>query len=95
MELKKGTIFKNLWAGYETYFVYQGTIKGKNHTPDKSYGYGITFFRGKWEIRKCDYLPQDLKNDREHFPIVGYVNIEDILTSAIFNAIQDGGKTDG
>lgn len=88
--LKKGTIFKNLWASHETYFVYQGTIKGKGHNADKAYGYGITYIDidGKWYGSKTSYLPTDLKNDREHYPIVGYIDLASHVKEAILNAIQ-------
>lgn len=41
--MKKGTIFRNLWAGHETYFVYQGSIPARGMRSATSYGYKLCF----------------------------------------------------
>lgn len=73
-------IYKNLWAGYDSYFV---------HTNSNSkYAYGITVHngRGQWEVSKSmKYYVSDIKNDREHFPIVGEINLHKILIEAVLN----------
>lgn len=52
--MKKGTIYRNLWAGHETYFVYQGSIPARGMRPATSYGYKLML-----------YEPEPPKEERE------------------------------
>ena len=89
--MKKGTIFRNLWAGHETYFVYQGSLPPKGNQPAMSHGYGLMLHSdGKWEVDRSTYYTRDLKNDREHFPIVGYIDMDKVMTDAILSAVGRG-----
>ncbi len=75
-------IYKNLWAGYPTWFIKTGA--------NGQYATGIDIcdtreIDGKWRIRLngAMYYARDLKNDTEHFPIVGHIDIESMLIDAI------------
>lgn len=84
--MKKGTIFANLWAGHETYFVYQGAVGGRKRGPDLSWGYKLVFFENKWHLKKASFYTQDLR-DAEHFPVVGHIDIDALLKQSILEAI--------
>ena len=85
------TVHKNLWAGYPTWFIRTGT-SGQYAT-----GISVTDTRevdGQWRIRlNSKYYKKDLKKDKEHFPIVGSIDIHGILIDAI--QILEGGGEDG
>lgn len=84
--MKKGTIYKNLWAGYETYFVAQ-KIGGRTPTV---YGWKIMRVDDKWKLSEGRFYLYDLNNDREHFPIVGSADIEQAIMQAILSGIGEG-----
>lgn len=86
--MKKGTIFRNLWAGHETYFLYRGSLPAKRFHPRTSYGYGLVRVPDGWIINfNVSYYTSDLENDREHFPVVGQVDMDKVMTEAILSAI--------
>lgn len=87
--MKKGTIFRNLWAGYETYFVYQSSVWSYKNEPPKVQGYGMAFVNGKWKVKKAQYYTRDLQNDTEHFPVVGHIDVDKVLIDAILAAIGE------
>lgn len=81
-------IYKNLWAGYETYFVLMRQDKRY------AYGCGITCIDGKWKFMpSMTFYLQDLKTDTEHFPVVGKINLTQIVRRSIMEAVgvKDGG----
>ena len=85
--IKRGTIFRNLWAGYETYFVYlrQTTIERERC------GDGIIiadYKRNGWEMRRGQHYKSDLETDKEHYPVVGHIDVDRLLTDAIITEIQ-------
>ena len=89
--VKAMKIYKNLWAGYETYFVLM--------RQDKMYAYGceIVFIEGKWRFRpNVTYYLLDLKSDPEHFPVVGKINLTQIVRRSIMEAVgvKDGGQNE-
>lgn len=77
--MKHGTIVRNLWQpGHDSFLVYMG-VSGR-------YARVIWLFDGKLEgIHR--FYKSDILNDREHFPVVGYVNYEKVLTDAIKNGV--------
>ena len=86
--IKKGMIFKNLWAGLETYFCYQR----RDH---EMYAYGYSVIRdeyGIWRTRKSKYYWSDIRDDREHFPIVGIADVDRAITESIVVQIPDTGE---
>ena len=90
--MKKGTILKNLWAGHETYFVYMGfpvrTGKGESKATG---GYGLVNLGDGWKFERAEYYIHDLK-DTEHFPVVGYVDINRAMADVILQAISMGAE---
>lgn len=87
--MKKGTILKNLWAGYESYFVYMGwPAHSYKNEAKKTAGYSLINIAGKWKFEKAQYYCQHL-NDREHFPIVGYIDINSTFADCILKAISE------
>ena len=87
--IKKGTVFKNTWAGTETYFMYQ-RASGR-------YAVGIGVYKdpkhGGWTHKQgCKYYLSDLKNDREHFPVVGIAPVKEMkeLQLQMLDAVIEG-----
>ena len=77
------TIHKNLWAGYESYFVRMGT-SGRYAT-----GIGVANVDGDWRVNfNAKYYESDLRHDKEHFPIVVSVDIKTVVTYAVLRAIK-------
>lgn len=77
------TIYKNLWAGYEAYFVHMGN-SGRYTT-------GIKVFKidGEWYVDfNTRFYASDLKYDREHFPVVGRVDIKKVIKEAVMKEIE-------
>ena len=80
--MRRGTIIKNLWAGYETYFNFQGVANVFAH------GFIITNIDGKWNVRKGCFYWSDIRDDREHFPIVGHADVDEAIIKAILEGIK-------
>lgn len=90
--MKKGTILKNLWAGHETYFVYMGFPVQTGKCKSKATGgYGLVKLDSGWKFKRVTYYVQDLK-DTEHFPVVGYIDINRVMADVILQAISMGAE---
>ena len=88
--MKKGTILQNLWAGHKTYFVYMGfPVRAGKAEAKATGGYEISFVNGDWVFGKAQYYIHTL-NDREHFPVVGYIDFQKMCIDGILNAIESG-----
>lgn len=86
--MKKGTIFKNLWAGHETYFVYMGfPVRTGRLEAAKVGGYRLVNVDGKWKFERSTMYRHDLK-DEEHFPIVGHIDFAKMCIDGILKAIE-------
>ena len=89
--MRIGDIYKNLWAGYESYFVYTGeraSSKGCSFNDTK--GYTITKLGGEWQLKRGIYSKQ-LLTDKVHFPIVGHIDLdeaEDEFVEKILKGIE-------
>lgn len=77
-------IYKNLWAGHETYFIKCGQDK------IFAYGYGLVLTGNKWDLHKANYYLSSLREDREHYPVVGNINLKKIVTEEILSTIREG-----
>ena len=79
--MSKGTIYQNLWAGYTCYFVFQ-VCNGQ-------YAYGLSIHNAykKWKVQKSTFYVRDIRDDREHFPIVGHINIDELIIGAILKEV--------
>lgn len=88
--MKKGTIYRNLWAGHETYFVYQGAVPTRGVSSRQSWGWGLVRLDDRWKLSRGNYYTRDLENDREHFPVAGHVDMDKVMVDAILSAIGRG-----
>ena len=77
----RNKIYKNLWAGYETYLI--KTSSNNKHTN----GYLLVNIDGKWILDKGVFYTQDLKYDKEHFQVVGEVDLDKVIINGVLNAI--------
>lgn len=85
--MKKGTILRNLWAGYETYFVYMNfPARSYKNESKKTGGYNLVNVCGTWKLSRGVYYTCDIK-DAEHFPVVGCIDFDRILIDGILNSI--------
>lgn len=85
--MKRGTILKNLWAGHETYFVYMGfPVRSGIVEAKKTGGYKLTNVGGKWIFERTCHYCHSLR-DQEHFPVVGFVDLEKACIAATLKAI--------
>ena len=90
--MKKGTILKNLWAGHETYFVYMGfPVRTGKCEAKATGGYGLVKLDNGWKFEIAVYYVQSLK-DTEHFPVVGYIDINRAMADVILQAISMGAE---
>ncbi len=86
-------IYQNKWSGLKRYFIKIFEVSVGRRRLGK--GISIILYPGnKWRISWEYYDPYDLKNDSEHFPVVGNINLKKLLIEAILNAVgeRDGGK---
>ena len=89
--MKKGTILKNTWAGYETYFVYMGfPVRTGKYEAKATGGYSLVNLGDRWKFERAEYYIQDLKTER--FPVVGYVDINRAMADVILQAISMGAE---
>lgn len=73
-------IYKNLWAGYDCYFVPTHTDKSKAR------GYRVHNAYGKWKVDKA-WFAKETVEDAEHFPKVGEIDLNKII---IENVLKEG-----
>lgn len=80
-EIKRWTVYHNLWAGYDAYFIVERT--------DSRYASGYLFHNAKrkWEVKRAKFYRQDLEYDPTHFPIVGKINLYALVTSALVDLL--------
>lgn len=85
--MRKGTIIKNLWAGNETYFIYMGfPVRTGKMEARKVGGYSLSSANDEWKFRRACYYVNSLK-DSEHFPVVGYIDLEETCIRETLKAI--------
>lgn len=81
--MKRGTIVRNMYQpGRESLLVYRGT-SGR-------YAKVIWVFEGKVLVGHKFYK-SDILSDREHFPIVGYVDVDKLIRDAVREAVKANG----
>lgn len=69
--MKHGTILRNMWQpSHESLLIYQG-VSG-------DYAKVIWIIDGKVHHEERFYK-RDILNDREHYPIVGYVDLDKVI----------------
>ena len=81
-------VYKNPYVSRESYFVKTGKARTGKAEASASSGYCIEFLSGKWDVRKCTYYDDSLKNE---FLIVGENNrsIESVINRAVLDAVLD------
>ena len=84
--MEKGTIFKNNYAHYETYFIYQSTVS-KKYGSNSAEGYSLMNIDGDWILEKIVYYKQDLE-DSEKYPVVGHVDIDELIKKELLKIIK-------
>lgn len=86
-EVKRWNVYHNLWAGYDAYFIVERT------DPMYASGYLLSNAKRNWEIRRARFYRQDLEYDHLHFPIVGKINVHELMTKCLVDLIiGDGAK---
>lgn len=81
------TIYKNLWAGYETYFIRMA------NSGRYAKGIGIAHVEGRWKVEyNAAYYASDLRHDTEHFPIVGRIDLDSLIINGILQNITEPKK---
>jgi hypothetical protein len=85
--MKHGTIVQNMWQpSHKSYLVYLGT--------SEDYANCLWIIDGKLSDEIHKFYKRDILNDREHFPIVGYVDYKNLLTNAVLSAVQNDAESD-
>ena len=80
--MKHGTILKNMWQpSYDSILLYTG-VSGRHAKC-------LWWINGEF-YGMHDFNKNDIFNDREHFPIVGYVDYKKILFNAVKTGMKDG-----
>lgn len=84
--LKRGQMFLNLWSGWQNIFVVLGT--------DKAFCYGVEIakVKGDYRVGKVKYYLKDLRNDSEHFPLIGEMDIKAMWMDKVFERITADGR---
>lgn len=80
-------VYKNPWVSRDQYFVPTGAGKSFKAEAQKTAGYSIDFWQGKWVVRKTAFYNSSLRQ----MEIVANTkeSIESIVNRAILNAILD------
>lgn len=83
--MKRGTIVRNLFQpSYKSYLVYLGT--------QGEYANCLWLIDGKFPSSSTTierFYKSDILKDRENFPIVGYVNIDEVIRNAILAGLKE------
>lgn len=84
--IKHGTILRNMWQPqYRSYFVYRYS--------NGTYAHGISLILtdyNEMELRwDAKYPKKDIMLDREHFPIVGHLNLVSLIKDAILSNVKE------
>lgn len=83
--MRRGTVLRNLWQPtHESYLVYLGT--------HGEYSKCLWLLDGKFPssgTHEESFYKQDILNDREHFPIVGYVDVDKVVHDAILAEVEE------
>ena len=78
--MKHGTIVRNMYQpSFESLLVYTGT--------SGQYAKCLWLINGEFHGMH-DFYKSDILNDREHFPIVGFVDYKQAMVDAIRNGVE-------
>lgn len=82
-------IYKNLWAGYDCYFVKIGSAWSSKNEPAKTKVLLVKNWQNKWDIDFGTFYSRDLK-DTEHFPIVGEIDLKKEVINLFLSRVSGG-----
>lgn len=84
--MKHGTIVRNMYQpSFESLLVYTGT--------SGQYAKCLWLINGEFHGMH-DFYKSDILNDREHFPVVGFVDYKQAMVDAIRNGVEVRGWTE-
>ena len=79
--MKIGTIVQNKWQpSYDSYLIYTGTYG--------NYSKMLWVIDGEFH-GVHNFYKRDILNDREHFPIVGFVDYKKLIVDAVKKSVED------
>lgn len=73
-------IFKNLWAGYDCYFVHTHTDK------TKACGYRVHNAYGGWKVDKVRFQ-KSMIEDADRFPKVGEIDLDKLIIENVLKEV--------
>ena len=85
-KIKKGQMFLNLCSGWQNIFV----VIGSNNA--YYYGVEIIKLKGEYKVRNVKYYLATIRNDSEHFPLIGEMNIKAMWMDKVFERITADGR---
>ena len=85
-KIKKGQIFLNLCSGWQNIFV----VIGSNNA--YYYGVEIINLKGKYKVINAKYYLATIRNDSEHFPLIGEMDIKAMWMDRVFERITSDGR---
>ena len=74
-------IYKNLWAGYDAYFIKTG------QNAKYAYGYLVHNANKKWDVRSSQFYIKDIREDVDHFPVVGEINLKKLVIDNVLKIV--------
>ena len=89
--MKRGDIYKNLWAGYECYFIYQGHIR-----KDMVRGYVVhnAYGENDWRCKSAQYYASSFTEDGgEHFPLIGNIDLQKVICNTVLEKVGKHGQS--
>ena len=85
-KIKKGQMFLNLYSGWQNIFV----VIGSNNA--YYYGVEIIKLKGEYKVRNVKYYLATIRNDSEHFPLIGEMDIKAMWMDKVFERITADGR---
>ena len=82
--MKKGTILRNLYQpNYESYFVF------RKYSGNDALGIWLIKTDKEIKVKWSSRFPKDdIQKDREHFPIVGHLDLDSLIVSHVLNEVS-------
>lgn len=76
-------VLKNPWVSGESYFIPTGKGYRRRGEIATTNGVELSFWDGKWNLREATYYTYSL----EEMPVVGSLDLKNVITKAILNAV--------
>ena len=81
-------IYRNLWASYETYFVIVGNAWTRANEARRVKVLKVSQIKGKWDIEIAEFYEFSIDEDKEHFLVVGNINLKEIIINELKKSIK-------